>query len=118
MDPNLIEFANNSVVNFYTYGQMSNQAIHPSFYRQSARSIHTSFIDTLKDLRGISDSGARLLLIEFLHDQHAAAIALIKDNTSNLDAQSLGMLQHLTTRTVDEHLSLSGGADLNLVTTH
>ena len=97
---------------------MSNQVLHPSYYRQIARSIHTSFINTLKDLRGISDSGARLLLIEFLQDQHSAATALIEDNTSNLDAQSLGMLQHLTTRTVDEHLSLSGGTELNLVTTH
>tara|TARA_R110002012_G_C11275792_1_gene570045 strand:- start:95 stop:388 length:294 start_codon:yes stop_codon:yes gene_type:complete len=97
---------------------MNNQHFHPQYYRQSARSIHTSFIETLKDLRAVTDGVARQLLIDHLQDQHDVAVALIKDNTSNLDAQSLGMLQHLTTRTVDEHLSLSGGTELNLVTTH
>ena len=93
------------------------QQLHTSFYRHRARALHTGFVKTLKDMRDVTDVVARQLLTEHLSDLHVEANALIKDNSSNLDAQSLGSLEHLTTRTVKEHLALSGAKEHNLVTT-
>ena len=97
---------------------MNNQQYHPSFHRHLSRSLHERFISTLKDLRGVTDTDGRQIHIDDLKSIHDESVAFIADFSDNLDAQALCQLNHIAGRTVDDHLTLSGGNDHDIISTY
>jgi hypothetical protein len=75
-----------------------------SFYRAQAQSIQTQWIQTLRDLRDVSDQRSRSIYIDDMRNLHARASDL-KD-TQQLHPLDEAKLSHILSRPIEEHVIL------------
>ena len=73
-----------------------------SYINANVGVIHKSWIDTLKDLRGVTNPTARALHIEHLKDLYTQATAFSKEQS--LSPQHVGALAHILDRPLEHHL--------------
>ena len=75
---------------------------HNSYIRANINSIHKDWIETLRELKGLTDATARSINIEHLADLYERAKAI--GEQPDLYAEQLGMLNHIIDRPLAEHL--------------
>ena len=89
-----------------------------SFARSQATEIHRQWVNTILDIKDSSSITGREMASDFLADLHEQATELSQQYLHHLSPIEAAQISHITSRPLQQHLTVLRTTNRNLVVTH
>jgi hypothetical protein len=100
------------------YPPTSSASLPPSYYQTQADALHDQWVNTLRDLRNVSEPSARQLYLEDLSSIYDQARNLAARDAAHIDGIRAVKLQHILQRPLEQHIAIAKHNDGTVMSDH
>ena len=100
---------------YYPLTDLMKQTFPTTYYSSVVDSLHNNWVNTLKDLRAVSEPSARELYLEDLTSIYSQARSFAAQNADHIDGIRAVKLEHILQRPLEQHIAIARHNDVSVM---